>query len=128
MFSNVDSREEILLIITILSISFIGCLCKSYYVLLAKHQHVKFGIIALSTITSTFVMYSLYDYISLYVSFHTFIGIIFFSGVLGKELFNQLTNMTFYKIVFAIRLLLTPNPQDLKILIEKDKKDKEDNK
>lgn len=126
MYDGMNIQEEILLLITILSISFVGCLCKSYYLLLIKRRHVRFGLVALSTITATFIMYAASDFILSHCSFHTFIGIIFFTGAIGKEIFNQLANLTFVKLILVVRLLLTPNPQDLKVILDKATEKKEE--
>lgn len=123
MYNDVDIQAEIFLFISIISISFIGTLCKSYYNLLAQHKPMRIGIIVISTITSSIVVYVLSDILIPNLSFHVFIGVTFFTGVIGIEIVKYLSN--FSKLLLMIRILIFRNPADLTKLLEDDSKPKE---
>lgn len=123
MYNDVDIQAEIFLFISIISISFIGTLCKSYYNLLAQHKPMRIGIIVISTITSSIVVYVLSDILIHNLSFHVFIGVTFFTGVIGIEIVKYLSN--FSKLLLMIRILIFRNPADLTKLLEDDSKPKE---
>lgn len=123
MYNDVDIQAEIFLFISIISISFIGTLCKSYYNLLAQHKPMRIGIIVISTITSSIVVYVLSDILIPNLSFHVFIGVTFFTGVIGIEIVKYLSN--FSKLLLMIRILIFRNPADLTKLLEEDSKPKE---
>ena len=123
MYNDVDIQAEIFLFISIISISFIGALCKSYYNLLAQHKPMRIGIIVISTITSSIVVYVLSDILIHNLSFHVFIGVTFFTGVIGIEIVKYLSN--FSKLLLMIRILIFRNPADLTKLLEDDSKPKE---
>lgn len=123
MYDDVDIQAEIFLFISIISISFIGTLCKSYYNLLAQHKPMRIGIIVISTITSSIVVYVLSDILIPNLSFHVFIGVTFFTGVIGIEIVKCLSN--FSKLLLMIRILIFRNPADLTKLLEDDSKPKE---
>lgn len=123
MYNDVDIQAEIFLFISIISISFIGTLCKSYYNLLAQHKPMRIGIIVISTITSSIVVYVLSDILIPNLSFHVFIGVTFFTGVIGIEIVKYLSN--FSKLLLMIRILIFRNPEDLTKLLEDDSKPKE---
>lgn len=123
MYNDVDIQAEIFLFISIISISFIGTLCKSYYNLLAQHKPMRIGIIVISTITSSIVVYVLSDILIHNLSFHIFIGVTFFTGVIGIEIVKYLSN--FSKLLLMIRILIFRNPEDLTRLLEDDSKPKE---
>lgn len=124
MYDDVDIQAEIFLFISIISISFIGTLCKSYYNLLAQHKQMRIGIIVISTITSSIVVYALSDILIPNLSFHVFIGVTFFTGVIGIEIVKYLSN--FSKLLLMIRILVFKNPVDIEKLLV-DSKSKENN-
>ena len=90
-YNDVISSEEVLILLLLTITSFIGSLSKDYIMLMQQQQRMKVGRITISTVTSTFLMYSVSAYIMSHFGFRGLIGISYLSGLLGFEILDRLS-------------------------------------
>lgn len=111
--------EELLLIIAILTISAIGSISKSYYNLLYQHKKIKIGVILLSLITNSIMIYSISFYLLSILSYRSFIGVVFLLSLINIEVYIKLSNIK--NALLLIRFIIFKNEDDLKKIINDDK-------
>jgi hypothetical protein len=119
---NINSAkivEELLLIVTILTISAIGSISKSYYNLLYQHKKIKIGVILLSLITNSIIIYSISFYLLNVLSYRSFIGAVFLLSLINIEVYIKLSNIK--NVLLLIRFIIFKNEDDLKKIINDDK-------
>lgn len=115
-----------MLILTITS--FIGSLSKDYIMLMQQQQRMKVGRITISTVTSTFLMYSVSAYIMSHFGFRGLIGISYLSGLLGFEILDRLSR--FNDVIKIIRIIIGIEDRIKKIekiVCKEDEQQKEEN-
>lgn len=127
MLADVVLDEELLLILIIITMSLIGSLVKNYYELLYHHRRMEIGLIILSTISTSILVYSISSYLLRILGHRTFIGLIFFLGLTGMELLGKLSSVN--DILLIIKVLIFRDEEDLKKLLsgKPKKEEKEDN-
>lgn len=111
--------EELLLIVTILTISAIGSISKSYYNLLYQHKKIKIGVILLSLITNSIMIYSISFYLLNILSYRSFIGAVFLLSLINIEAYIKLSNIK--NALLLIRFIIFKNEDDLKKIVNDDK-------
>ena len=111
--------EELLLIVTILTVSAIGSISKSYYNLLYQHKKIKIGVILLSLITNSIMIYSISFYLLNILSYRSFIGAIFLLSLINIEAYIKLSNIK--NVLLLIRFIIFKNEDDLKKIVNDDK-------
>lgn len=111
--------EELLLIVTILTISAIGSISKSYYNLLYQHKKIKIGVILLSLITNSIMIYSISFYLLSILSYRSFIGVVFLLSLINIEVYIKLSNIK--NVLLLIRFIIFKNEDDLKKIVNDDK-------
>ena len=103
-YNDVISSEEVLILLILTITSFIGSLSKDYIMLMQQQQRMKVGRITISTVTSTFLMYSVSAYIMSHFGFRGLIGISYLSGLLGFEILDRLSR--FNDVIKIIRIII----------------------
>lgn len=117
--NDVKIVEELLLIVTILTISAIGSISKSYYNLLYQHKKIKIGVILLSLITNSIMIYSISFYLLNILSYRSFIGAVFLLSLINIEVYIKLSNIK--NVLLLIRFIIFKNEDDLKKIVNDDK-------
>ena len=128
-YNDVISSEEVLILLILTITSFIGSLSKDYIMLMQQQQRMKVGRITISTVTSTFLMYSVSAYIMSHFGFRGLIGISYLSGLLGFEILDRLSR--FNDVIKIIRIIIGIEDRIKKIekiVCKEDEQQKEENK
>ena len=128
-YNDVISSEEVLILLILTITSFIGSLSKDYIMLMQQQQRMKVGRITISTVTSTFLMYSVSAYIMSHFGFRGLIGISYLSGLLGFEILDRLSR--FNDVIKIIRIIIGIEDRIKKIekiVCKEDEQHKEENK
>ncbi len=127
-YNDVISSEEVLILLILTITSFIGSLFKDYIMLMQQQQRMKVGRITISTVTSTFLMYSVSVYIMSHFGFRGLIGISYLSGLLGFEILDRLSR--FNDVIKIIRIIIGLDDRLKKIekIVCKEEEQKEKNK
>lgn len=123
MLKDVVLDEELLLILIIITISLIGSLVKNYYELLYHHKRMKVGLIVLSTVSTSILVYSISSHLLKFLGYRPFIGVTFFLGLISMELLGKLSNLN--DVFLIIKVIIFRDKDDIKKLLD-DKND--DNK
>jgi hypothetical protein len=127
-YNDVISSEEVLILLILTITSFIGSLSKDYIMLMQQQQRMKVGRITISTVTSTFLMYSVSAYIMSHFGFRGLIGISYLSGLLGFEILDRLSR--FNDVIKIIRIIIGIEDRIKKIekiVCKEDEQQKEEN-
>ena len=84
---------EILSILVIIALSFVGSISKDYILLFKYNQRIKFGRIILSTITSSIFCYCLEPIAVNYLGFRGLVALSFLSGLVGFEVLTKISTI-----------------------------------
>ena len=103
-YNDVVSTEEVLILIILAITSFVGSLSKDYIMLIQHKEKMKVGRIIISTVASTFLMYSTSLYIISRFGFRGLIGITYLCGLLGFEILDRLSR--FNDVIKIIRIII----------------------
>lgn len=127
-YNDVISSEEVLILLILTITSFIGSLSKDYIMLMQQKRRMKVGRITISTVTSTFLMYSISAYIMSHFGFRGLIGISYLSGLLGFEILDRLSR--FNDVIKIIRIIIGIEDRIKKIekvICKEDEQQKDEN-
>lgn len=103
---------EILSILVIIVLSFVGSIAKDYILLFKYNQRIKFGRIILSTITSSIFCYCLEPIAVNYLGFRGLVALSFLSGLVGFEVLTKIS--TIRGVSSLIKLIFFSNSTDIR--------------
>ena len=103
---------EILSILVIIVLSFVGSIAKDYILLFKYNQRIKFGRIILSTITSSIFCYCLEPIAVNYLGFRGLVALSFLSGLVGFEVLTKIS--TIKGVSSLIKLIFFSNSTDIR--------------
>ncbi len=103
---------EVISLIIIITISFIGSISKDYVELFRTSHHISFARILLSTVTSSIFIFGFEPVIISYFTFRGLCVISFLGGLVGFELLTRISNIS--GVMSLINLIFLNRSTDIR--------------